>query len=271
MKTLHKFFWFIKRGFLTWISYKWMVLMNFATWTMQVLWLYFLGKAGLNSIELERYSTNFFSFVIIGIIFENFSSASIHSFRSALYKEQVEGTLEAALMSSTSLSTFAIGQGIWGFCKAGIGAIVYIAVSLLLGMKITVSSGSLASLIPFLIVSILSLMGLGIASSGVIMITKQGDPLMFTISWVNRLFTGVYYPVGILPNFLQIISKIFPLTYALDGLRLILFNGFTLFHPYVLKDFLILLIFCIVLIPVGLKFFELGYEKARKDGSLSFF
>jgi len=237
MRAFYKFCGFIKRGFLTWVSYKWVVLMNFATWVMQVLWLYFLGKAGLNSVQFERYSANFFSFVIIGVIFENFSSASIYSFRNALYKEQVEGTLEAALMSSTSLSTFAIGQGIWGFCKAGIGAIVYLAVSLFLGMKITLSLGSLLSLFPFFIVSILSLMGLGIASSGVIIITKQGDPLMFTISWVNRLFTGVYYPVSILPFPLQVVSKISPLTYALDGLRLILLNGFTLFYPYVLKIF----------------------------------
>jgi len=271
MKTLIKFLWFIKRGFFTWISYKWMVLMNFLTWIMQVLWLYFLGKLGLNAVEFQRYNVNFFSFIIIGFIFESFSSASIYGFRDALYTEQVEGTLESALMSTTSLSLYAIGQGIWRFCKAGIGTLVIIITSLLLGMKITISLGNILSLIPFFIIAIISLMGLGIASSGISIVIKQGDPLMFAITWGNRLVTGVYYPVSILPSFLQMVSKIFPLTYALDGLRLILFNGYTLFHPEVFKNFIILFLFCIILIPLGLKLFEWGYEKARKEGTLAFF
>jgi len=83
---------------------------------------------------------------------------------------------------------------------------------------------------------------------------------MFAITWGNRFFTGVYYSVSVLPEFLQIVSKILPLTYALDGLRLILFNGYTLFHPEVLKNFIILFLFCIILIPLGLKLFEWGMK-----------
>ncbi len=248
-----------------------MVLMNFATWVMQVLWLYFLGRAGLNSIQLGNYQGDFFSFVIMGIIFEEFSSASVYSFRSALYHEQVEGTLEMALVSSTSLSTYAIGQGIWAFCKAGIGGFIYLITSILLGIKIKISLWSLISLLPFFLVSITSMMGLGIASSGIIIITKQGDPLMFVITWANRLLTGVYYPVSILPLYLQLFSKIFPLTYALDGLRLIALNGYTLLHPQVLRDFVILSLFSVILIPIGIMFFKLGLKKAKKDGTLSFF
>jgi len=128
-------------------------------WIMQVLWLYFLGKLGLNAIEFQRYNVNFFSFIIIGFIFESFASASLHGFRDALYAEQVEGTLESALMNTTSLSVYAIRQGIWRFCRAGIGRLVIIITSLLLGIKITISLGSIFSLISFFIIAVTFLMG----------------------------------------------------------------------------------------------------------------
>lgn len=266
-----KNYYFFKRGLNTWISYKFLVFMNVSVWVMTVIWIYFLGKLGLNSVVLGSYKSDFFSFLVVGIVFEDFMHASIYSFRNTLNQEQTEGTLEMALTSSTSLQAYALGQCIWPFVKSSIAATVYIITGVILGLKINVSADVVLSVIPFFAISILSMAGLGLASSGIIIITKQGDPLMFAMHWMNRLFTGIYFPVSILPVFLKFISKGLPLTYALDGLRLILFNGFSLFHPIVFKNFLILILFCLILLPLGLFSFKLGYNRARKAGTLSFF
>jgi len=77
---------------------------------------------------------------------------------------------------------------------------------------------------------------------------------------------GVLYPVSILPSWLEPYAYLLPITHALEAMRQILLNGATLQN--VIHEAQILLIFTVLLLPLGLSAFGYGLKIARKEGSL---
>ena len=64
------------------------------------------------------------------------------------------------------------------------------------------------------------------------------------------LVSGVYYPTTVLPEWMQLISRISPATYVLDAVRRALIDGATI--PQLLPDLWPLLITAVAFIPLGL-------------------
>ena len=84
---------------------------------------------------------------------------------------------------------------------------------------------------------------------------------------VATLVGGVFYPIEIMPSWLQAVAHLLPLTYALRGMRLALLNGSS--WSELLPDLLVVGAFAVVLFPVSLLVFRFAVERARADGSLA--
>ncbi|MBK5035706.1 ABC transporter permease [Bifidobacterium breve] len=74
-------------------------------------------------------------------------------------------------------------------------------------------------LILVMILGYFTLVGLGLAGGGVLLVTKKGDPVTWLLTTFTTLFSGVLYPVEILPQWLQSISWYVPTTRILSSLR----------------------------------------------------
>jgi len=83
---------------------------------------------------------------------------------------------------------------------------------------------------------------------------------------VTSLLSGVLFPVEMLPRYLQAISFILPTTHALRALRLTLTRGANLAE--IVPELTFLVITSCLTIPLGFLAFHLGFDKARKAGSL---
>lgn len=77
---------------------------------------------------------------------------------------------------------------------------------------------------------------------------------------------GVYYPVAVLPGWLQGLSQLLPLTYALEGMRNALLLGYTAYDSRF--EIMALLCFSVVLLPVAFLSFHFAVKRARAEGSL---
>jgi ABC-2 type transport system permease protein len=89
----------------------------------------------------------------------------------------------------------------------------------------------------------------------------------FFFSTVTTLIAGTVFPISVLPAWLRYISYSIPLTPALQGLRLALLNGVGL--GGVLWYVFVLLIYDLVLLPMGVAVYTYGFNRARRDGTLS--
>ncbi len=77
----------------------------------------------------------------------------------------------------------------------------------------------------------------------------------------------VYYPIEVLPQWLQTLSRLLPATYSLDALRRTMLRSASLSD--VGGDLLALAAFALVLLPIGLLAFRYAVRWAKSDGSLS--
>jgi ABC-2 type transport system permease protein len=99
------------------------------------------------------------------------------------------------------------------------------------------------------------------------LVTKRTSPLARLLTLVTSLLAGVYYPIEVLPNWLQTASHLLPATFAFDALRRVMLQGESFAN--VSADLVALAIFTIILLPIGIGSFFFGLRWARIDGSLS--
>ena len=88
-----------------------------------------------------------------------------------------------------------------------------------------------------------------------------------TFAWAALFFIqplcGVFYPVTILPEWLQPLSLLIPATYIFEGMRLAFFDG-VFGSDLLLKAFLINIIY----IFIGVCLLLFSYSYAKKNGLL---
>jgi ABC-2 type transport system permease protein len=218
--------------------------------------------------QLARYGTDYFTFVLTGIAFTQYFSVGLNSFTTSLRQAQTTGTLEAMLSTPISLTALILCSALWEFCLSTLRVVVYLAVGVLfLGVNLAGGNWPLAGLTLLLTVTTFS--SLGILAASFIMVLKRGDPITWMFNAVSHLLGGVYYPISVLPAWLQHLALLLPVTYALEAMRLALKPGtpFSQIQPSLVG----LVVFGCLLLPVSLLAFRFAVRQARIDGSLTHF
>ena len=95
---------------------------------------------------------------------------------------------------------------------------------------------------------------------------EKGTQLGFVAQGLLLVVSGVYYPVSVLPEWMQWIAKISPATYALRGIRAAIIDGAGISRcgPTIWP----LLVIGVVSVPLGLWTFRTGERYAKKHGKL---
>ncbi len=259
---------FLKRDLSQSLSYRLSFLLQLVGIFFGVATFYFLsqlmGKALLN--QLDKYGGDYFSFVLIGIAFSGYMGLSISNFASSIREGQVMGTLEIMLLSPTHLSTILISSSLWAYVMATAQSLIYLLMGALL-FGFSVSNVNLLSALVVLLLSISSFSSVGILSAAVVLLIKKGDPIAWVFGSLSSLLAGVFYPISVLPDWLQPLSRFIPMTYALDAMRLAVLKGNSIVELRL--DILVLLAFTVVLTPLSFLVFRLALKRAKMEGSLT--
>lgn len=248
------------------ISYKLHFILQLGSIFTHIIIFYFISKLiGENaSVHLQKYGGNYFSFVLIGIAFSGYLTASLHSFATNIRREQMMGTLEAMLTSPTKLWVIIVSSSLWNFIFASISVVVYLSLGYFLGVDF--SSANILGAFIILILTILTFSSIGIIASSFIMIFKRGNPIAALVSLASSVLGGVFFPITMFSESVRVFSHLIPITYSLRALRLALLQGYSISYFY--SDIFILILFVIILFPLGLLSFNFAVKKAKIDGSL---
>jgi ABC-2 type transport system permease protein len=259
---------FLKRDVGTEISYRFSFFFQFFRIFFSVGVFYFiaqlLGEAA--APYLAPYGGDYFSFVLIGIAFAGYFGVGLTSFSNSLRQAQTTGTLEAMLTTPTSLSTIILCSSVWDYLMTTFRVLIYLGVGALF-LGVNLGGGNYLAALLVLVLTVVAFSSLGILAASFIMVLKRGDPITWAFSAVSSFLGGVYYPVAVLPGWLQVLAKFLPITYALQAMRLALLQGASL--QSLLPELLALSAFCVVLLPTSLYAFHYAVDRARVDGSLT--
>jgi ABC-2 type transport system permease protein len=204
---------FIRRELATYASYRAKLALGLTSLAVSLVTFSFLGKvvASAGSGFVERHGMTYTSFAIIGVFVHSLATSGLHCFRSAVRREQLQGTLELLLTTRlpSPVLVFLAGTGELVVTVLG-GALLMAGAAGLIGIEIGASPELAAAFLLYLLV----MCGLGLASAGVIMVSKEGDPVSLAVSGASGLLGGVYFPVGLLPHWLQPVARVLPTSHA---------------------------------------------------------
>ncbi len=259
---------FLRRDWLNEISYRFSFLLQFFGVFFSVAVFHFVARLFGDSAAafLEPYGGDYFSFVLIGIAFGGYFGVGLSGFSSSLRQAQTTGTLEAMLTTPTRVSTIIINSSLWAYAFTTLRVLVYLFIGAVF-LGVDLSQGNYPAALLILILTIIAFSGLGILAASFIMVLKRGDPVTWALNALATLLGGVYYPITVLPDWLQVLAGLIPVTYALRAMRLALLQGAS--FTELLPDILALAFFAAVFLPLSLVAFRWAVQRARVDGSLT--
>lgn len=258
---------FLKKDFLIESSYKLSFLFNIFAVLISILSYFFIDKLfGHRMVDyLEEFGVNYFSYVLLGMAFFSYIGVGLGSFSNRIHTEQMQGTLEAILLTPTKISTILFSMALWNLLFATVDMAIYITLGIFL-FKIDFANINILSTFLILLLTITSFSSLGIISASFIMVFKRGNPLGWVISSLEGLIGGVYFPITVMPVWLQYVARLLPITYAIRAIQLAVYRGFTV--TQLVKEIGFLLLFSCILLPLSFASFKYALKKARRQGSL---
>ncbi|HOX54896.1 MAG: ABC transporter permease [Candidatus Omnitrophica bacterium] len=261
---------FIRKDFLGNISYKLDFVTQWAGVFVAIFTFYYLSKiiGKQASGYLAEYGGDYFPFVLVGIAVRNYIGTSLTIFSSKIAKEQIWGTLEVMLTTPTKLFTILVSLSLYDFILDSVNVFLYVFIGVVF-LGINFSSAHLFAVAVILILTIISFSCFGIISASFTMVFKRGDPVLWLMSGLATFFGGVLFPVSVLPKYLQVISYSIPITYSLRALRFALLKGYS--WDMLSGDIIVLLGFCLVLLPISMIVFRWALIRAKARGTLAFY
>jgi len=261
---------FLVRDFLEELSYPLAFFWRVGIILFRLVTFYFLARLveGAASPQLAPYGGHYFPFVMLGLALAGFQAVALNAVSTSVLHGMYTGTLEAMLVTPTSLSTIVFSSMVYQLCSALVEIALYLAFGFWF-FGVSLGQTDLPATLLLLALTLLAHLPLGILAAAFILIFKQGDPVTSILSSLSTLLGGVYFPLAILPDWVQVISRFLPFTYALEGLRQAVLNGrgiLSLSH-----QILILTAFAAVLLPLSLAVFSWSVRQAKRLGTLSQF
>jgi ABC-2 type transport system permease protein len=219
--------------------------------------------------ELQRalpQGGSYFAFSLVGFVFLDYLNAALDTFDRSLEDARDSGTLEHLLVTQTSLPVFVAGSAIYPFAATTLRIAVYVAwAALLFGFPL--HAANWFAVFAVLLVALLAFSGLGILSASYLLIFKRGNPAKWFFLGISSVAGGMLFPVSILPDWLQVIARVNPVTYALEAMRSALLGGATLVALW--RPLAILLLFAALLLPTSMGVFAWALRRTKITGTLS--
>ena len=234
----------------------------FMVWTIaNTLTIVFIARAvDLPPAQENELATK----LLVGAVIWAFLGIIFEIVTETVAWERWEGTIEYTFMAPLSRPTHLFGMGAYAVLYGLIRAtILFFAVAAIIGIHIP--NANFPAALALLGIASFSFIGIGMMTSVLPLISpEKGAQLGFVAQGLMLVVSGVYYPVSVMPEWMQWIAKISPATYALRGCRASIVNGVGLQWANVWP----LLIIAVLATPIGLAIFKVGERYAKRNGKL---
>ena len=239
------------------------------TWAWEVAFLVYsvAGALSISLIGVDQGSNKLVLSLMIGAIFWNYLSVVFSWIAETIAVERWEGTLEYTMMAPIRRSSRLIGQVTYAMVYGLIHTAAILIVLVLFFPQLDLSKANAGTAVVFMALGSFSFVGIGILAAILpLLYVERGAQMTFVVQSSLLLVSGVYYPVDILPGWMQVLSHLSPATYVLDGVRAGLSNGVAVADLG--RDVWPLILLGIVLIPFSLWAFGRAERYAKRTGKL---
>jgi len=205
-------------------------------------------------------------YLALGALVWSYLSTVFEAISETITWERWEGTIEYTLMAPISRTTHLLGSSLFSVTYSLLRTALILVV-LGLFFHLDLGHANVASSLVVVALSSLSFLGIGIMAAALpLLFTERGTQMTFVMSAGLLLISGVYYPITVLPRWMQLLSTISPANYALDAIRSAVMQraGLGALWP----DLWPLMLIGALTIPLGLFIFRRAERYAKRTGRL---
>ena len=225
-------------------------------------------NASFRNVPVPEYNTDYVSFLVVGILVSNL----ILPISSGVSGRLNAWTLESILMTGPKTATLVLGSSLWPYFLSVIFVIpqAYIGV-FLFGAHLNINP---LAFVAGVLISSTFVFSLAMIATGVVTVTKQADPITWTIGMAASILAGMTYPIQELNNFVPGLSTwswILPQTWIFHIMRLATLTNANLLVPSTALPFAVALVYGLALLPVGYYIYQISIRRAKREGTLGWF
>jgi ABC-2 type transport system permease protein len=234
--------------------------------TVNAMSITFIG-AGVEQVSGARVDTGaLMTYLLVGALIWSYLSMLFDVLSETVQWERWEGTIEYTFMSPTSRVTHLLGMGLYAVIYGVIRTAVILTVVQFF-FDLDLSNANYWGALVVLAACSVSLVGFGIVAAVMPLLSpEKGQQVAYIVSSLLLLVSGVYYPVSVLPGWMQAIASVSPVTYALDGSRQALLEGADVSQLW--GSIWPLLVMGVIFVPLGILIFQAGERFAKRTGRL---
>lgn len=267
-ETLHVIGSYVAKNARLWYRFKISFIFTFISMIVAIAIWYFINK-----MLTADFTDDWFTFVLVGIVINQYVLTTLSTYLDSLKELYWSNQLEFYLTSPSRLRTFFLSSLTWTYTYASINAVLYFAIGVFVFGANLVFNPEALIIIPILFFLIIGLSGIGLISASMfLLVDAKGEiePINWTISTITLLVSGVLFPyeafLDLFPP-LYYVAIALPQTWAIAGIRGLLFEGKGIESAVPILG--ILVVFAVVLFPLGVIMFRKGIRKGEKVGSLA--
>ena len=255
----------------------WHLTRRYLSWVVVFVFYAIVNSATIALIGKAQGDFRLTLTLLLGVLLWSFLSAMYNEIANSISYERWEGTLEYTFMAPVSRLIHLTGVSLFAVLYSVLRTVV-ILVGLVLFIQVSVFGANLWGVLVVLLVASLAFMGLGLMAAVLpVMSPENGAQATNIFQGVLLLVSGIYYPVSVLPAWVQPLAYLSPATYALEASRKLM--GIN--HPdstperlvgaplsAVLPELGILFVMGLLFIPMGLWVFSRAEGWAKRTGKL---
>jgi ABC-2 type transport system permease protein len=209
---------FLRRDFLEAWSYRTAFIADAVNLALQALLFFYVGRL-VDPATLPTFGggrVTYFEFVVVGIAISMVVGVGLFRAAAAFRKEQLMGTLEVLLMTPTSPATIQFGSVIYDLVYVPLRTLLFF-LAVTLAADVEINANGILPAVVTLLCFIPFVWGLGIlyAASTVTFKVAGGG---FVVS-ILTLTSGAYFPLSVLPDWVQTLAELNPMTLAVNAMR----------------------------------------------------
>jgi ABC-2 type transport system permease protein len=236
-------------------------------WELAFLVYSVAGALSISHIGADQGSPQLLLTLMVGAIFWNYLSVVFSWIAETIAVERWEGTLEYTMMAPIRRSTQLLGSVVYAMLYGLVHTAVILVALVLFFPQLDLAHANLATAAVFVLLGSFSFVGIGVMAAILpLLYVERGAQMTFVLQSCLLLVSGVYYSIDILPGWMQVLSRLSPATYVLDGVRRGLIDGTGI--DALVGDVWPLLIAGALLIPAGLWAFGRAERYAKRTGKL---
>lgn len=216
-------------------------------------------------LEASLGTTDLAGFLFMGGVVSGLASVSFWTVAMAIRNDMDQGVLEPSWLTPTRRETLVLGRALGGLAVfIPVQAVLFAIGIAFFGLNIRMET---LWAVPALLVSLVGLGAVAYLIAGAVLVVREANFMVDTLSFLFVTVSGVAFPITVLPGVVQPVAAILPSTWAVEILRFHALGARTVVDPAV--AYAALLATTALFVPLGLWAFRSADRWVRVHGTIA--